>query len=70
MPRDELLKRISINPNICFTKPCIRGHRIWALLIPDFMAEGMSHAEILQQYPQLETVDLLACVAYSAARLA
>ncbi|MDQ2672467.1 MAG: DUF433 domain-containing protein, partial [Actinomycetota bacterium] len=29
MERNELLKRISVNPSICFGKPCIRGHRIW-----------------------------------------
>ncbi|MFM6021832.1 MAG: DUF433 domain-containing protein, partial [Dolichospermum sp.] len=29
MTKDNLLSRISIDPNICFGKPCIRGHRIW-----------------------------------------
>jgi uncharacterized protein (DUF433 family) len=29
MTKKELLSRISIDPNICFGKPCIRGHRIW-----------------------------------------
>lgn len=66
MTRDELLKRISIDPRVCFGKPCIRGHRIWVSLILDFMAEGMTHAEILAQYPQLEEADLLACIAYGA----
>jgi uncharacterized protein (DUF433 family) len=66
MKREDLLKRISVNPKICFGKPCIRGHRIWVSLILDFMASGMSVPEILQQYPGLEEADILACIAYGA----
>jgi uncharacterized protein (DUF433 family) len=66
MPREELLERISINPNICFGKPCIRGHRIWVSLILDFLASGTTIREILEDYPQLEEADVLACIAYSA----
>ena len=44
---NPLLKRISINPNICFGKPCIMGTRIWVSLILDFLADGMSAEEIL-----------------------
>lgn len=66
MTRQELLNRISINPNICFGKPCIKGHRIWVSLILDFMASGMTIPEILADYPQLETADILACLAYGA----
>ena len=40
--REELLNRISINPNICFGKSCIRGHRIWVSLILDLLAGGMT----------------------------
>src|SRR3989442_14082385 len=47
MTREELLSRISIDPNICFGKPCIRGHRIWVSLILDFLASGMTTQEIL-----------------------
>ncbi|MBE9078411.1 DUF433 domain-containing protein [Romeria aff. gracilis LEGE 07310] len=66
MTRQELLNRISINPNICFGKPCIRGHRIWVSLILDFMASGITTSEILDDYPQLEPNDILACIAYGA----
>jgi uncharacterized protein (DUF433 family) len=66
MTRQELLNRISINPSICFGKPCIRGHRIWVSLILDFMASGMTIPEILDEYPQLEAADILACLAYAA----
>lgn len=66
MDRDELLKRISINPEVCFGKPCIRGHRIWVSLILDFLASGTSVEEILQNYPQLQKEDIFACIAYGA----
>jgi uncharacterized protein (DUF433 family) len=63
MKRQELLQRISVDPKICFGKPCIRGHRIWVSLILDFMASGMNIKEILEQYPGLEKDDILACIA-------
>ncbi|EFA70836.1 hypothetical protein CEP10_16500 [Cylindrospermopsis raciborskii S07] len=66
MNRQELLNRISINPQICFGKPCIKGHRIWVSLILDFLASGMTIPEILEEYPQLEPQDILACIAYGA----
>ena len=66
MTKKELLSRISIDQNICFGKPCIRGHRIWVSLILDFLASGMTIQEILQQYPDLEEADILACIAYEA----
>ena len=66
MNRDELLSRITINPKICFGKPCIRGHRIWVSLILDFLAGGMSVEEVLKDYPDLDRDDILACIAYGA----
>jgi uncharacterized protein (DUF433 family) len=66
MTRTELLGRISIDPKVCFGKPCIRGHRIWVSLILDFMAGGATVAEILEQYPGLEAADIYACLAYGA----
>jgi uncharacterized protein (DUF433 family) len=66
MNRQKLLSRISINPQICFGKPCIKGHRIWVSLILDFLASGMTIDEVLEEYPQLEIQDILACIAYGA----
>ncbi|MDV7401607.1 DUF433 domain-containing protein, partial [Arthrospira platensis SPKY1] len=48
----------------CFGKPCIKGTRIWVSLILDFLASGSSVEDILQEYPQLEKEDILACLAY------
>jgi len=64
--RDELLNRISINPNVCFGKPCIKGTRIWVSLILDFLASGMSREEVLEEYPGLTQLDVQACLAYGA----
>jgi uncharacterized protein (DUF433 family) len=63
MTREDLLKRISINPKVCFGKPCIRGRRIWVSLILDFLASGMSVEELMKEY-DLEREDVLACIAY------
>lgn len=63
---DPLLERICVDPNICHGKPCIRGHRIWVTLILDFLASGTSIEEILNEYPDLQREDVLACIAYGA----
>jgi uncharacterized protein (DUF433 family) len=63
---DELLNRISINPNVCFGKPCIKGTRIWVSLILDFLASGMSQQAVLEEYPGLTPLDIQACLAYGA----
>ncbi len=66
MDRKELLSRISIDPKVCFGKPCIRGHRLWVSLILDFLASGMTIEEILQEYSGFEEADIFACIAYGA----
>jgi uncharacterized protein (DUF433 family) len=64
--REELLARISVDPQVCFGKPCIRGHRIWVSLILDFLAGGASIEQILAEYPSLKKADVRACIAYGA----
>jgi uncharacterized protein (DUF433 family) len=63
---NPLLQRISIDPNVCFGKPCIRGTRIWVSLILDFLSDGMTIEEILGEYPQLKGEDIRAAIAYGA----
>lgn len=63
---NALLNRISIDPNVCFGKPCIRGTRIWVSLLLDFLAAGTTSAEILEEYPHLTAEDILAAIAYGA----
>ena len=66
MRREELLRRISIDPNVCFGKPCIRGTRIWVALLLDLLASGASEDELLREYSQLNRDDLLAALAFGA----
>ncbi|OGI47804.1 MAG: hypothetical protein A2637_02205 [Candidatus Muproteobacteria bacterium RIFCSPHIGHO2_01_FULL_65_16] len=66
MEREELHKRISIDPRVCFGKPCIRGTRIWVSLILDNLADGVSEKELLEDYPALTHEDILAAIAYGA----
>lgn len=66
MTRDDILARISIDPNVCFGKPCIRGHRIWVSLVLDRLAGGDTQDDILADYPQLAADDIRACIAYAA----
>jgi uncharacterized protein (DUF433 family) len=63
---EELLKRILIDPNVCFGKPCIRGTRIWVSLIVDNLAEGVSEAQLLEAYPQLQPEDIRAALSFAA----
>ncbi len=64
--KEELLKRISINPNICHGKPCIRGTRIMVSVILDHLTAGMSREEFLKSYPTLQPEDIDASLAYAS----
>ena len=63
---NPILERITIDPNICFGKPCIGGTRVWVSLILDYLANGMTPEEILEEYPQLTLEDIRAAIAYGA----
>lgn len=62
----DLPARISIDPQVCFGKPVIKGTRIWVGLILSMMADGIADEEILRDYPQLSDADLRASLAYGA----
>jgi uncharacterized protein (DUF433 family) len=64
--RKELLDRISVDPNICFGKACIRGTRIWVALIVENLADGVTEKELLEDYPQLTPDDIRAALVYAA----
>ncbi len=63
---NPLLARISVDPIVCFGKPCIRGTRIWVSLILDFLANGATIGDLLIEYPQLNAQDIYAAIAYGA----
>ncbi|HEX6367329.1 MAG TPA: DUF433 domain-containing protein [Longimicrobium sp.] len=58
--------RITIDPAICHGKPTVRGLRYPVELILDLLSSGMSHEEILGDYPDLEREDILAVLEYAA----
>ena len=62
----ELLNRISVNPHVCFGKPCVKGTRIWVSLLLDELADGMTIEDLLKEYPHLQREDVLAAMAYGA----
>ncbi|MBI4840110.1 MAG: DUF433 domain-containing protein [candidate division NC10 bacterium] len=59
-------ERISIDPNVCHGKPCIKGTRIMVWLIVDYLANGDSVEEVLAAYPSLTREDIQAALAYAA----
>jgi uncharacterized protein (DUF433 family) len=60
------ISRITIDPASCHGKPTIRGLRYPVELILDLLAAGMSQAEILDDYPDLEGQDITAALEYAA----
>jgi uncharacterized protein (DUF433 family) len=66
MTHEELIKRVTVNPDICAGKPCIRGTRIYIAIILDALAEGLTPEEIIDHYPSLTLDDIHAALAYAA----
>ena len=62
----DLLNRITVNSDQCGGKPCIRNMRIRVKDVLDMLASGMSHQEILDDYPYLEDEDISAVLTYAA----
>lgn len=63
---NTLLSRITINPDICHGKPTVRNMRYPVELILDLLSSGMTQAEILEDYPALESDDIRACLAFAS----
>jgi uncharacterized protein (DUF433 family) len=61
----NLLERITVDPEICHGKPCIRGMRYPVETLLELMSSGMKPEEILADYPDLEPEDLRACLVYA-----
>lgn len=59
-------ERISIDPNVCHGKPCIKGTRIMIWIIVDYLANGDSVEEVLAAFPSLTREDVQAALAYAA----
>ncbi|MBC1223706.1 DUF433 domain-containing protein [Nostoc sp. UCD121] len=63
---NTLLQRITHNPNICHGKPCIRGLRYPVEFILELLSSGMTTEEILADYDDLESKDILAVLLFAA----
>lgn len=59
-------QRISVDPNICHGKPCVKGTRIMIAVVLDNLAEGLTPDEIAAEYPPLSVEDVRAAIAYAA----
>jgi len=60
------LERITVNPDVCGGRPCIRGLRIRVKDVLDLLAAGASREEILADYPYLEPDDITAVLEFAA----
>ena len=60
------LHRITIDPDVCGGRPCVRGLRIRVKDVLDLLAAGASREEVLQDYPYLEQEDIVAVLEYAA----
>jgi uncharacterized protein (DUF433 family) len=69
MSMEDLLKRITSEPGKCGGRPCIRGLRIRVTDILDLLAAGLTHAEILDELPDLEGEDIKAALAFAGKRV-
>lgn len=66
---DNLLKRITINPNVAHGNPTIRNSRYTVGAILEYLAGGDTVEDILNEFPDLEKDDVLACLAYASAAM-
>lgn len=65
----QLLQRITSNPQIMVGKPVIKGTRLTVEFILNLLAHGASMAEIVEEYPHLEVEDISACLLFAASAL-
>jgi len=63
---ENLLDRITINPEILHGKPSIRNMRFGVSHLLELLAAGMTNQEILDDYPYLEEADIFACLLYAS----
>ena len=65
----EIAERITIDPQQCGGKPCIRGMRIRVTDVLELLASGLSQQQVLDEMPDLEAEDIKACLQYATRRL-
>ncbi|HEU4629472.1 MAG TPA: DUF433 domain-containing protein [Gemmatimonadaceae bacterium] len=65
----ELMDRITVNPDQCGGRPCVRGMRIRVVDVLDLLAAGLSAEQVVEELPDLEAADVTACLRFASRRL-
>ena len=65
----ELVERITVNPEQCGGRPCIRGMRIRVVDVLDLLFAGLSQQQVLEELPDLEAEDICASLRFASSRL-
>jgi len=65
----ELMPRITVNPDQCGGRPCVRGMRIRVIDVLDLLAAGLSREQVVEELPDLELEDIAACLRFASGRL-
>jgi uncharacterized protein (DUF433 family) len=66
---NEITSRITVNPEQCGGRPCIRGMRIRVVDILDLLASGLSQKDVLVEFPDLEEQDIVAAIKYARTKI-
>jgi uncharacterized protein (DUF433 family) len=64
-----IAERITVNPEQCGGRPCVRGMRIRVVDVLDLLAAGLSPQQVLEELPDLEPDDISACLRFASRRL-
>jgi predicted nuclease of predicted toxin-antitoxin system/uncharacterized protein (DUF433 family) len=65
----ELMERITVNPDQCGGRPCVRGMRIRVIDVLDLLASAMNAEQVVEELPDLELEDIAACLRFASSRL-
>ncbi len=65
----EIMERITVNPDQCGGRPCVRGMRIRVIDVLELLAAGLSADQVIAELPDLEREDVAACLRFAASRL-
>ncbi len=65
----EIMERITVEPDKCGGRPCVRGMRIRVADVLDLLASGLSTEQVLRELPDLEPQDVSACLRFASQRL-
>ena len=65
----QVFERITVNPQQCGGRPCIRGMRIRVSDVLELLADGMNPEQIIEEHPDLELADIQACLRFASQRV-